>query len=82
MHTHPSTSLADADEQIDLTLLDLLVLDSPGLWAFEDLAREYGDAVAVRDGIDRLKARGLVHEIAGCVFASRAAQHRHPMGAR
>ena len=65
------------DDHIDFTLLSFLLIDSPGMWAMEDLAREYGDEVDARDGITRLKGLGFVHEVDGCVFASRAAQYFH-----
>lgn len=72
-----------SDEAIDAILLDMLVLDWPGIMAFEDLERlwglpEGGHRIDLRDGVNRLKGLGLVHEIEGCVFASLAARHRHP----
>lgn len=67
------------DDHIDFTLLGFLLIDSAGVWAMEDLAREYGDEVGARDGIARLKGLGLVHQIGECVFASRAAQHFHQL---
>lgn len=70
-------TVAEQDDHIDSALLDFLLEDGPGIWAVEDLAREYGDEVSARDGLDRLKGLGLVYEIEGCVFASRAAQHSH-----
>lgn len=69
-------TVALEDDHIDFTLLGFLLIDSQ-VWAMEDLAREYGDEVGARDGINRLKGLGLVHEVDGCVFASRAAQHFH-----
>jgi hypothetical protein len=73
MHTQPNYG----PEQVDSAILGLLV--DPGAsrpWSVDEVAREIGDAVAAADGLARLTAAGLAHQIAeGFVWASRAALH-------
>jgi hypothetical protein len=64
-------------EQVESAILGLLV--DPGAsrpWSVDEIAREIGDEVATADGLARLTAAGLTHQIdAGFVWASRAALH-------
>ena len=56
-------------------MLDLLLHGgAAGPWAEEELVREIGDGLAVRDALARLHGAGLVHRLhEGFVFATRAA---------
>lgn len=63
------------DDGIDQAVLDLLLHgDAAGPWAEEELVREIGDGVVVRDALARLRGAGLIHQVTDTfVFASRAA---------
>lgn len=58
---------------MDSAILGLL-LDSPTLWATDEVAREIGDDVAAADGLARLAGAGLVHRLDRFVFATQAAE--------
>ena len=59
------------------TILELL-LDEQRPWATAEVAREFGDEVAVVDAIANLQAACLVHRTSdGFVFVTRAAAHFH-----
>ena len=63
---------AIADEMVLDMLLDG---DWQRPWSVEEIARELGDPVEADDCLGRLARRGLVHQLDGYVFASRAAAH-------
>jgi hypothetical protein len=86
MHCKPIPGLdpGTADEAFDLALLDLLLIDRPGLWSLAELSRSMSSSSQAVDGnepsthetedaIERLFAAGLIHRIGSFVFASRAA---------
>jgi hypothetical protein len=53
-----------------------LLLDQyQGLWKAEEVAREIGDELAVRDSLARLHGSGLIHRLADFVFPTVAAAH-------
>ncbi len=72
--TRPVAALeADSDRAV-LTVL----LDSPGLWAVEEVQREFSDPVEAQNSLSRLYAAGLAHRLdGGFVFASRAARQAY-----
>ncbi len=51
----------------------LLADDGQRPWTPDEIAREYGDEVAVTDSLRRLHGGGLIHRLEGFVFATRAA---------
>lgn len=63
---------AIADEMVLDMLLDG---DWQRPWSLEEISRELGDPVEADDCLGRLTRRGLVHQLDGYVFASRAAIH-------
>jgi hypothetical protein len=67
-------------------LLDFLVGNHPTLFSLDELVREYaggpGDApttMAVAEGLAELAAAGLVNQVEGFFFASRAAIRAHQL---
>jgi len=60
------------DARTDAAILHLLV-DEPGLWSDDEVAREIGRELAVTDALARLCGHGLVHRLDGYVFPTRAA---------
>jgi hypothetical protein len=86
MHCKPIPGLVPgtAEDAFDLALLDLLLVDHPGLWSLSELSRSLSSSSQAVDGhepathetedaIERLFAAGLIHRIGSFVFASRAA---------
>jgi hypothetical protein len=62
------------DDRIDQAVLGLLLEGPEGLWSDEEVAQEIGDALAATDALARLHGAGLVHRLAGFVFAARPAR--------
>jgi hypothetical protein len=58
-----------ASEQAVLTVL----VDDPGLWHLDEIARQVYDPQDLEDAVNRLATHGLVHRIEAFAFASRAA---------
>jgi hypothetical protein len=80
MQTKATCSPADADAQTDQAIMGLLLESSRPLAAAE-VEREIGNPVAATDGLNRLRAAGLVHHLdGGYVFASRAAVRADQIG--
>lgn len=75
MHDQPSPTLAEQDVS-DRAILDELIYE-PGPWSVAGLQRQFSDAVAVEDSINRLVGVGLIHRLEGFVFASRTAKQAH-----
>ena len=73
MHDKVIPTAVQQDSETDRAIMDLLLIDSPGPWAVDEIAREIGDANDARDGLARLARGGLIHRLEGFVFASRAA---------
>jgi hypothetical protein len=70
----PMRSVAALEADSDRAVLTVL-LDSPGLWAAEEVQREMSDPVEAENSLARLYAAGLVHRLdGGFVFASRTAR--------
>jgi hypothetical protein len=65
----------DRDNETDRAIMDLLLIDSPGPWAVEEVAREIGNANDATDGLARLERAGLIHRLEGFVFPTRTAAH-------
>jgi hypothetical protein len=65
---------AEQDDRNDRVILGLL-LDSENQrpWADDEVAREFGDPIDTVDSLARLHAAGLVHQLDGFVWATRAA---------
>ena len=70
----PQRTPAEEEAQTDRAILALLVDDdSHRPWAVEEVERELDDALAVTDGLQRLRSAGLVHRLDKFVFATRPA---------
>lgn len=68
-----SPTLAEQDDVSDRAILDELIYE-PGPWSVSELQRQFSDAVAVEDSLNRLAGVGLIHRLEGFVFATRAAK--------
>jgi hypothetical protein len=75
MTDHHQEPPATVDDRFDQAVLGLLLFDqASGPWAEDELVREIGDAIAVKDALARLYGAGLIHRLAeGFVFPTRAA---------
>lgn len=81
MHDQRSCDAALDEAAIDQTIMSLLLEDDcRPLWAVEEVAREVGDPLATREGLDRLQGVGLVHRLDGFVLATRSALHGTRIG--
>lgn len=70
----PQTTPAIPDDRIDTAILEVLLDDDVQRpWSVDEVARELEDPIAAADGLDRLTRSGLVHQLNGFAFASRAA---------
>lgn len=69
-------SSAEKDEATTSVIILNLLLgeDEQCVWSAEEVAREVGDPVAVRDALAELAGAGLVHRLGEFVFVSRAAK--------
>ena len=61
MHQEAISSAVEADDRIDRAIMDLLLIDSPGPWSVDEVAREVGDDIDTADGLARLARAGLIH---------------------
>ncbi|MGA8353601.1 MAG: hypothetical protein WB698_05490 [Solirubrobacteraceae bacterium] len=69
-------TVAQQESIADEIVLDMLLdIEWQRPWSVEEIARELGDPVEADDCLGRLIRRGLVHQLNGYVFASRAAIH-------
>jgi hypothetical protein len=74
------SSLEEQDSAIDKAVMELLLIEHRGLWAVEEVVREIGDPIDVKDSLARLHGVGLIHRLGGFVLASRAAAHSGRFG--
>jgi hypothetical protein len=71
----------DPEANIDWHLLDLLIEhNNQRPWSIEEIIRAHGNELAVRDGLDRLHAYGLIHRTGDFFFATRAAMRYTELG--
>lgn len=73
------SSAVERDNETDRAIMDLLLIDSAGPWAVEEIARAIGDANDTSDGLSRLARAGLIHRLDRFVFATRVAANAHAL---
>jgi len=75
--TEPTLMPAESKTRTESTIMSLLLVeDDQRPWSTEELIREIGRELDVRDAISDLHAVGLLHRTSdGFVFATRAATH-------
>jgi predicted transcriptional regulator len=75
--TEPILMPAESKTRTESTIMSLLLVqDDQRPWSTEELIREVGRELDVRDAISDLHAVGLLHRTTdGFVFATRAATH-------
>jgi hypothetical protein len=69
----PTASAVEQDDATDRAIMDLLLIDHPGVWSVGEVERELADPVAAQDGLARLTRAGLVHRLGEFVFPTRTA---------
>ena len=76
MQSQTTRSLQQQDDASDFTIMGFL-LDDPGPWSEDELARLFREPLSVKDGLNRLVAEGMVHRLDGFVFTTRIARQAH-----
>ena len=76
MHDQSTSTLRGQDDASDHAIMGFL-LDDPGPWSEIELKRQFQKPLAVEDGLSRLVCEGMIHRLAGFVFASRTAKQAH-----
>ena len=64
---------AEVERREDAVVLTVVASAYPALLAVDEVAREVGDQLATTDALARLCGAGLVHELSGFVWLTRAA---------
>jgi hypothetical protein len=65
MHAKATPTPAEQNARTDRLILWNLLDDPPGLWSLDELGLELGGRMRAEEGVYRLHAAGLVHQLSG-----------------
>jgi hypothetical protein len=61
-----------SDDEIDNTVIGIVLDDGPWPWSLDEIARELGDRADAEDAVARLAGAGLIHRLGDFAFPSRS----------